>query len=297
MTYQKSNSMEIPISKLSFMKDNPFNLVDDKKLSSIANSIKENGLTYQIIVMKSDDKYTIIDGRSRVKALQLLGVKTIFCDVREIGLNHAKRLIVDLNLERREEILPSERAKAYKMKLDAIKSQGQRNDLTCGHNVHKLKSKKSREVVAETETISYKTLERYIRLNNLTPELLQKVDKKSLALVPAEKISFLTIQEQEWLFDNLSREEHFGISVSQANLLKKESQKGTLTYDFIDNMLVGENRKQLKAIKLDYKDIAEYFEPDTPPEMCIARIKEALELHRQMTAGNKKTITNDEKTI
>ncbi len=272
-------SSSLPISKLKPFSKHPFKLYENEKMLGLADSIKEQGVIVPILVRPIDDEkyeYEIIAGHNRVQASRLVGVNEIPCNIRELDDETATIAMVDTNLQQRDTILPSEKAWAYKYKLEAIKSQGKRNDLSSAQVVQKLVSTTSRDIVAESFGESSETIRRYIRLTNLIPELLEKVDERKLAFIPAVELSYLNEEEQGWLYDILSREEKFGVPLKQASKLKGISQGGKLTYEKIDTIFIEKVHEPPKAIKVPYKAICDFFPPDTTPKEFERTIQNAL---------------------
>ncbi len=269
----------LTISKLKPFPKHPFKMYDDEKMLGLADSIKEQGVVVPILVRPIKDnkyEYEIIAGHNRVHASKLAGIDKIPCNVRDMDDETATILMVDTNLQQRETILPSEKAWAYKYKLEAIKSQGKRTDLTSHQVGEKLGSKLSAQRISENSADSMNQVLRYIRLTNLLPEFLDKVDERKLAFIPAVELSYLTKEQQGWLYDILSREEKFGVPVKQATKLKGISQSGNLTYEKIDEIIVQKNHEPPKAIKVPYRAIRDFFPPDTTPKEFEETIQEAL---------------------
>lgn len=263
------------ISKLKPFSKHPFKPYNEEKMLELAESIKEQGLIVPILVRTIEDKkysHEIIAGHNRVKAAQLAGLKKIPCDVRELDDAQAIILMVDSNLQR-EMILPSEKAFAYKYKLDAIKSQGKRYDLTSCQVGNKL----SAEKIANTDNESWRNIYRYINLTNLMPSLLDKVDDRKLAFIPAVELSYLGKDEQVWLHDILDREEHFGVPLAIATKLKGISKSGILTYEKIDKIIIAKIQEPPKAVKISYKTVKDYFAKGTTPQEYEKVIKQALD--------------------
>jgi len=215
---EKSNGIEfLPISKLQPFSKHPFKRHAPEKMRELADSIEERGVIVPILVRPLDSgMYEIVAGHNRVEASTLAGLDTVPCDIREMDDDTATILMVDSNLQR-ETVLPSEKAWAYRYKLEAIKSQGKRNDLTSSQVGTKLRAD---EIIAENSQDSRNQIQRYIRLTHLIPQLLDKVDEKKLAFIPAVELSYLKEQEQKWLYSNLEREEYFGIPLALARKLK-----------------------------------------------------------------------------
>ena len=254
-------------------------MYDNEKMLGLADSIKEQGVVVPILVRPIKDnkyEYEIITGHNRVHASKLAGIDKIPCNVRKMDDETATILMVDTNLQQRETIQPSEKAWAFKYKLEAIKSQGKRTDLTSHQLGEKLGRKLSAQRISENSADSMNQGLRYIRLTNLLPEFLDKVDERKLAFIPAVELSYLTKEQQGWLFDILSREEKFGVPVKQVTKLKGISQGGNLTYEKIDKIIVQKNHEPPKAIKVPYKATRDFLPPDTTPKEFEQTIQDAL---------------------
>ena len=222
----------LPLTELHPFRNHPFQVRDDDEMDKMVDSIKEYGvMTPAIVRPRQDGGYEIVAGHRRYHASQRAGVETMPCIVRDMDDDTAIILMVDSNCQR-EHILPSEKAKAYEMKLAAIKRQGQRRDLTSGQIVQKL----SVQEVADGRGEGYKTVQRFIRLNKLTPELMKMVDDGKLKTTPAVELSYLTPEEQE---DFLSYMESEGCtpSLSQAQKLKEASKESVLTPEKIQHIM------------------------------------------------------------
>lgn len=222
----------LPLTELHPFRNHPFQVRDDDEMDKMVDSIKEYGvMTPAIVRPRKDGGYEIVAGHRRCHASQRAGVETMPCIVRDMDDDTAIILMVDSNCQR-EHILPSEKAKAYEMKLAAIKRQGQRRDLTSGQVVQKL----SVQEVADGSGEGYKTVQRFIRLNKLTPELMKMVDDGKLKTTPAVELSYLTPEEQE---DFLSYMESEGCtpSLSQAHKLKEASKESVLTPEKIQHIM------------------------------------------------------------
>lgn len=222
----------LPLTKLHPFRNHPFQVRDDDEMDKMMDSVKEYGvMTPAIVRPRQDGGYEIVAGHRRCHASQRAGVETMPCIVRDMDDDTAIILMVDSNCQR-EHILPSEKAKAYEMKLAAIKRQGQRRDLTSGQVVQKL----SVQEVADGSGEGYKTVQRFIRLNKLTPELMKMVDDGKLKTTPAVELSYLTPEEQE---DFLSYMESEGCtpSLSQAQKLKEASKESVLTPEKIQHIM------------------------------------------------------------
>ena len=239
---RKEKIEELDISLLDTFKNHPFKVINNEDLSKLKDSININGVLEPIIVRKKDDRYEIISGHRRKYASELLGLKTIPCIIRDMTDDEATIYMVDSNMHR-ETILPSEKAKAYKMKLDALNHQGK----SLGQLVPKIDS---RDKVGEEAGESGRQVNRFIRLNELIPELLDKVDNKEIAFNPAVEISYLTKSEQEMLLEAMDYSDATP-SHAQTIILKKLSQDGKLTNEIIVDMMNEEKPNQKPKIKIN----------------------------------------------
>ncbi len=238
---RKEKIEELDISLLDTFKNHPFKVINNEDLSKLKDSININGVLEPIIVRKKDDRYEIISGHRRKYASELLGLKTIPCIIRDMTDDEATIYMVDSNMHR-ETILPSEKAKAYKMKLDALNHQGK----SLGQLVPKIDS---RDKVGEEAGESGRQVNRFIRLNELIPELLDKVDNKEIAFNPAVEISYLSKSEQEILLEAMDYSDATP-SHAQTIILKKLSQDGKLTNEKIMDMMSEEKPNQKSKIKI-----------------------------------------------
>ena len=242
---------KINISKIQEFKNHPFKVKDDEQMESLVESIKENGVLNPIIVRQIEDgKFEIISGHRRKRAIELANFEEIPCIVRDLTDEEATILMVDSNLQR-EEILPSEKAYAYKMKMDAMKRQGERTDLTSTPLVEKLRTN---EKIGEEIGESREQIRRYIRLTKFIPEVLQMVADKKIAFRPAVEISYLTEKEQSILLDIIEYNESTP-SLAQAIYLKKQSQEKTLTEEKIEEIMEEQKPNQIEKIKINKSKI------------------------------------------
>lgn len=256
---------EIPLDQLVPFKDHPFKVIDDESMMDTVQSIREHGILLPLIARPMPDgKYEIVSGHRRSHAGKLAGMETAPVIVRELDDDAAVILMVDSNLQR-ENILPSERAFAFKMKLEAIKHQGQRADLTSGQVGQKLKW--SVATVANQSGDSIKQVQRYIRLTELLPELLDLVDDRKLAFNSAVEVSYLNHEEQGWLAETIDSEQSTP-SLSQAQRLKRFSQDGKLTEDMVLAIMSEQKKPEIEKVVLQSRQISQYFSPSaTPKEM------------------------------
>ena len=256
---------EIPLDQLVPFKDHPFKVIDDESMMDTVQSIREHGILLPLIARPMPDgKYEIVSGHRRSHAGKLAGLETVPVIVRELDDDTAVILMVDSNLQR-ENILPSERAFAFKMKLEAMKHQGQRADLTSGQVGQKLKW--SVAMVANQSGDSIKQVQRYIRLTELLPELLDLVDERKLAFSSAVEVSYLNPEEQGWLAETIDSEQSTP-SLSQAQRLKRFSQDGKLTEDMVLAIMSEQKKPETERVVLQSRQISQYFSPSaTPKEM------------------------------
>jgi len=263
---------ELPLEKLVPFPNHPFKVTDDEKMQETVDSIKEYGVLVPILVRPKDDgNYEIVSGHRRHHASILAGKTEIPAIIREMDDDAAILVMVDSNLQR-ENILPSEKALAYKMKLDAMNRQGKRNDLTCSQFGNKLYGKKSSDLLAEQTGDSKNQIFRYIRLTDLQPELLDMVDNKQMAFNSAVEVSYLAENEQIQLYEVLKTNECCP-SLSQASRLKKFSQDGKLDVNVMDAIMSEEKAIESKLV-LKGDTIRKYFPKSyTPIEMQNTIIK------------------------
>ena len=262
--------------------DNPFHVVEDETLSELAESIKEFGIVTPIITRPKEDGdgYEVIAGQRRVRASELAGINTIPAFVLPLDRDRAIITLVDSNLQR-ENILPSERAFAYKMKSEAMKRQGFRTDLTSSQVVTKLRTD---DKVAQGFGVGRMTVQRFIRLTELIPPILQMVDEGKIALTPAVELSFLKKDEQENLFATMESEEATP-SLSQAQRMKSLSQSGRLDMDTIFAIMTEEKGNQKETLKINTSKLKKYFPKNTTPKQMEDTIIKLLERELQRIRG------------
>ena len=270
---QNEAVQNIPLSELFPFKNHPFRIVDDEAMQRTVESVSQFGVLSPAIARpRVDGGYEIISGHRRLHASQLLGLETMPVIVRQMDDDTAVITMVDSNLQR-ETMLPSERAKAYKMKMDAMKRQGYRTDLTSGQVGRKLEGKESREIIAEQTGESARQVQRYVNLTNLIPELMQMVDEKKIAFSPAVELSFLTPEEQTNLLDAMEYGQSTP-SLSQAQRLKKLSQDGGCGRMAMYAMMSEEKKGDLEKVTIDSGDLRKFFPKSyTPKQMHDVIIK------------------------
>ena len=272
----------IPVEKLKPFPNHPFQVRDDDSMKETVESIKTYGVLQPVIVRTTKDgDYEILSGHRRKHACELAGRKTIPAIVRELDDDAAIIFMVDSNLQR-ENILPSERAAAYKMKLEALKRQGARTDLTSRQVVGKLETA---DTIGNDSGESGRQIQRYIRLTELQPELQQMVDEKKMAFTPAVEISYLKPDEQRMLLDTISSEQATP-SLSQAQRLKKLSQSGELTDDSMLSIMSEQKKPERNDLTIP-ADVLEKFFPRsfTPMKMqeVIIKLLESWQRKRQQS--------------
>lgn len=269
---------EIPLDQLVPFKNHPFKVIDDESMMDTVQSIREHGILLPLIARPMPDgKYEIVSGHRRSHAGKLAGMETAPVIVRELDDDAAVILMVDSNLQR-ENILPSERAFAFKMKLEAMKHQGQRADLTSGQVGQKLKW--SVAMVANQSGDSIKQVQRYIRLTELLPELLDLVDERKLAFNSAVEVSYLNPEEQGWLAETIDSEQSTP-SLSQAQRLKRFSQDGKLTEDMVLAIMSEQKKPETERVVLQSRQISQYFSPSATPKEMETSILSMLDTARE----------------
>ena len=263
---------EIPLDELHPFPDHPFGVRDDEAMEQTVESIREYGILVPAIARpREDGGYELIAGHRRKHACEIAGLKTMPVIVRDLDRNAAVIIMVDSNLQR-ENILPSEKAKAYKMKLEAIKRQGARHDLTSTQVAQKL----SVEKVAEEAGTSKDQIRRFIRLNELEPQLMQMVDEGKIGMTPAVEISYLKPDEQKLLIETIDSEQATP-SFSQAQRMKRLSQEGKLNDDAMLGIMMEQKKPGNWDLKLPMDRIRKYFPRSYPPQRMEETIIKLLE--------------------
>ena len=283
---QREQVQQIPIGELFPFKNHPFKVLDDESMQRTVESVEQYGVLSPLIARpRPEGGYEIISGHRRQHAAQLAGLDTLPVIVRQMSDDAAVILMVDSNLQR-EHILPSERAFAYKMKLEAIKNQGARSDLTSGQIVQK--SKLSIERVAEDAGEGYKTVQRFIRLTNLIPELLDMVDEKKIAFNPAVELSYLDESQQRDFLEAMNDTQN-APSLSQAQRLKKLAQEGHFSYDVAFAVMGEEKKDELDKVVIKNDTLRKYFPRSyTPKQMEDTIIKLLEQWQRKLQRQNER---------
>lgn len=265
---------EIPLSELYPFKNHPFKVLDDERMQDTAQSIREYGVLVPAIVRpREDGRYEIVAGHRRKRGCEIAGLDTMPVIIRDLDDDAATLVMVDSNIQR-ETLLPSERAFAYKMKLDAIKRQGARSDLTSGQVGQKLRT--SVDMIADQAGESTKQVQRFIRLTNLIPTLLDMVDNKKIAFNPAVELSYLKQEEQTQLLDAMESEQATP-SLSQAQRLKRFSQEGKLSIDVMRAIMSEEKKSDLDNITIPIESVRRFFPKSYTPKQIQDTIMKLVE--------------------
>ena len=273
----------VPISNIEDFPDHPFQVKDDESMDALVESIRMNGVLNPVIALKIDENhYQLISGHRRKHACILLGIDRIPLIGREMSREEAVIEMVDSNLQR-EHILPSEKARAYKMKMDAMKNQGKRTDLTSSPLGTKLRTD---EIIAQEAGESRNQIQRYIRLNELTDELLEFVDEGKIGMRPAVELSYLQEDEMRDLVDFIDDEEVFP-SHAQTIRMKALSKEGKLDTEAIRDIMLEEKPNQKVKIKIPMERIEKYFPSGTSQQQMEEIIVKALAMYRQRQKENR----------
>ena len=270
--------INIPIAKLKDFADHPFSVRDDEAMQQTVESIRENGVLVPAIARPLDDgTYELISGHRRKHACELAGIETMPVIVRDLDRNSAIIYMVDSNVQR-ENILPSEKAKAYKMKMDAVKRRAGRptKENSC-HNGTDIRGVRSDEMIAENSSDSARTIQRYIRLTELDPELMQMVDEGKIGMTPAVEISYLKPEEQKLLLETIDSEQATP-SFSQAQRMKRLSQEGKLSDDAMLGIMMEQKKPETWDLKLPMDKIRKYFPRSYTPQRMEETIIKLLDM-------------------
>lgn len=276
---KRENVREISLTEISDFPNHPFKVKADEKMLEMVESVKEHGVLMPALVRpKLEGGYEMVAGHRRKMASELAGREDMPCLVRSLSDDEAILIMVDSNLQR-EEVLPSEKAFAYKMKLEAMKRQAGRpskNSVPLGQNL----GQTSREILAEKSPDSNTQIQRYIRLTELIPSILDMVDEGKIAMRPAVELSYLSKEHQEQLFDTMKMEDCTP-SHAQAIKMRQFSEKGTLNPDVISSIMIEEKPNQAEQFRMPKKRIEKYFPKGTPSKKMEETIIRALELLRK----------------
>ena len=277
---KREHLIDIPLDEISDFPDHPFQVRMDEDMTDLADSIKSHGVLVPALVRPMGDGYQMVAGHRRKAASELAGAETLPCIVRDMTDDEAIIVMVDSNLQR-EKILPSEKAFAYKMKLDAMKrQQGTRTDLTSATPLQKSMGKTSREILAEQSGESHEQIRKYIRLTSLIPELLSLVDENKIAMRPAVELSYLSPDEQAALHETMESEDCTP-SHAQAIKMRKFAAEGKLNPDVILSIMQEEKPNQVEQFKIPKDRISRFFTPGTPAQKIEDTIVKALEMYRK----------------
>ena len=278
-----SKIRDIPLSQIDEFPDHPFKVLMDEDMQQLVESIKRNGImTPATVRLKEDGRYELVSGHRRKKACELAGLETLKCEVKELTRDEAIIVMVESNLQR-STILPSEKAFAYKMRLEAMKRQGERTDLTSAPMVQKLTS---REKIAEKSGDSHEQVRRFIRLTELVPEILQMVDEMRIAFRPAVEISYLTEEQQYTLLEAMSYNDATP-SLAQAIKMKKFMQDGKLTDEVIQSIMEEEKPNQREKPAFRDERITKLIPKSVPKGKEADFVVKALEFYNRHLQRNK----------
>ena len=271
---------DIPLSEIDEFPDHPFKVKDDEDMLQLVESVRERGIITPITLRRKEDgRYEIVSGHRRKRACDIAGLETIPAEIKELSRDEAIILMVESNLQR-SVILPSEKAFSYKMRLEAMKRQGQRTDLTSRPVGDKLDERRSGEILGETVGESERQVQRYIRLTELVPELLQLVDDGKIALRPAVELSYLNDIEQQDLVEEI------GLTLAtpshaQAIKMRNFSKEGKLTPEVIESIMFEEKPNQREKINIRYEDARRYIPSSVPYEKTGEFVLKALEYYHR----------------
>lgn len=277
---QRERLMDIPVKDIRDFPNHPYHVKDDENMMELVESVKTYGLLQPILVRPLEDgTYEMVSGHRRKRAFELAGIEKISARVRELSQDEAILMMVDSNLQR-DEILPSEKAFAYKMRLEAMNRQGKRVDLTCAPVEHKLQGIKSRDVLADAVGESREQIRRYIRLTELIPALLMLVDEKRIALRPAVELSYLPKEAQEWIAECI---DYLDATPSHAQTIKmrKFQEQGKLTLEVVESIMDEEKPNQREKPVFRDKRIANLIPKSVPLAQQSDYVVKALEFYNR----------------
>ncbi len=274
---------EIPLRLIDPFPGHPFQVRDDEEMGRLAESVAESGVLVPLTVRRAGaERYELVSGHRRKRAAELAGLESVPCIIRAMGDDEAVIAMVDSNLQR-ETILPSERAFAYSMRLEAMRHQGRRTDLTSAQVAQKSSGRWSRDILAEELGVSKDKVQRFIRLTHLVPGLLALVDEGRMKMLPAVETSHLSQEEQGWLLDAIGAQAATP-SHAQAVKMKRYSKEGSLTSSLVRSIMEEEKPNQIEQFKIPKKSIARFFRPSATRDEIESRIVRALELLEQAEA-------------
>jgi ParB family chromosome partitioning protein len=281
----EESAMEIEIEKIHPFRNHPFHVVDDTKMQDLIDSIRENGILSPTLIRPiGNDEYEMVSGHRRMHAAMKLGMETVPAIIRDMTDDEAIVKMVDSNIQR-EELLPSEKAFAYKMKLEAITRQGHRSDLTSGQNDQKLIGAISRDLVAAQSGESSRQVQRYIRLTELIPDLLNFVDRKRLQFTVAVEISYIDKEIQGWLYEYIK--ENGPVKLNQVKELRMALQTGAMTQDKMIILLNGTQKASAAgSLTLTDRKLREYFPPTYSHDDMMDVIETLLKSWKAQNGGD-----------
>lgn len=279
----ENETVKISMKLIDPFPNHPFYILDDEEMYELTESIRRHGLISPIIVRRKEDRFELIAGHRRIHACVNLGHSEIACRIVEASDDEAIIMMVDSNCQRTK-VLPSERAFAYKMKLEAMKRQGRRSDLTSAQVAQKSARKTSRQILAEQEGQSQDQIRRYIRLTNLVPELLEFVDLEKIKLCPAVELSFLDEEAQRDVVDQIDETDAFP-SHAQTIRMRKAFEQGKLNYDLVKEIMNEEKPNQKPKYKFSYERLSTYI----PKELHNSQVEEfVIEALKYYTSRRRK---------
>ena len=271
---------DIPLSEIDEFPDHPFQVRMDEDMDQLVESVKERGVITPVTLRrKEDDRYETVSGHRRIKACELAGLETVPAEIKELTRDEAILLMVDSNLQR-SHILPSEKAMAYKMRLDALKRQGKRTDLTSCPVGTKLEAGRSDAQIADESPDSVRQIHRYVRLTELAPDLLQMVDDGKIAMRPAVELSYLNDIEQQDLIAAID-EADATPSHAQAIKMRNFSKEGKLNPEVIESIMLEEKPNQRPKISFKYEELKQYMPSDISYERTTKFVIEALQYYKR----------------
>lgn len=280
MESQLPKIYDIPLSEIDDFPDHPYKVKEDEDMDQLVQSIKDNGiLTPVTLRRKEDGRYEVVAGHRRKRACELAGIPTLRAEIKDLTRDEAVILMVESNYQR-SKILPSEKAFAYKMRLEAMNRQGQRTDLTCGPVGHKLEGTKSRDIIADSTNESARQISRYIRLTNLIPDILEMVDEGRIAFRPAVELSYLSEAEQAYLLEEMTYNDATP-SLAQAIKMHNFAKEGRLSSEVIESIMSEEKPNQKEKISFRADRLRQYIPDSVPREKTEEYVMRALQHYRE----------------
>ena len=285
---------DIPLTEIDDYPDHPYQVRLDEDMDQLVESIKKQGVITPVTLrVKEDGRYEMVSGHRRKKACELAGLETVKAEIKELTRDEAIVLMVESNLQR-STILPSEKANAYKMRLEAMKRQGQRTDLTSDPVGGKLAGKESAEIVGEKAGDSNTQVRRYIRLTELVPGLMNLVDEGKIAMRPAVELSYLPQKEQEDLLECISYQDATP-SLAQAIKMREFSKEGKLSAEVIESIMQEQKPNQREKISFRADRLRQYIPPSVPPRQTEEYVLRALEFYQRHRERQREQERNDER--